>query len=130
MGPNGEIIMYPVSNGYLAQWNSSNLWNWNILVGGGVPQADVSTTPFSITTFGFTGPVTTTYTNTVNGGSTGTTNGNLNRYDWNVSLPSTLPRSFTELAAYSGNMILCMNGTTSGLGNRLLIDYLYGWSTS
>ena len=35
MGPNGETIKYVASNGYLAQWNSSGILNWNILVGGG-----------------------------------------------------------------------------------------------
>ncbi len=113
MGPNGETVMYPTSNGYLAQWNSSGLWNWNIQVGGGVPAA--ATTNFNITTPASPfGPASTTrYTNTVNGGAPQT-------YDWNVSLPSNLPSSFTEIAAFYGNLILCESGTLSGIGIGVL----------
>jgi outer membrane protein assembly factor BamB len=111
MGPNGETVMYTVSNGYLAEWNSSGLWNWNIQVGGGVPAA--ATTNFQVTSVGFTGPTTTSYTNTVNGGAP-------QCYDWNVSLPTTLPSSFQQVAAFYGNMILCESGTLSGVSIGLL----------
>ena len=112
MGPNGEAVMYPISNGYLAEWNSSGLWNWNILVGGGVPAA--ATTNFNIITPASPfGPASTTsYFNTVNGGAA-------QCYDWNVSLPS-LPSSFSQVAAFYGNMILCESGPLSGVSIGLL----------
>ena len=72
MGPNGETIKYVVSNGLLSEWNSSALWNWNILVGGGVPQA--ATTNFNVTTpaSAFGPASTTSYFNTVNGNASQT----------------------------------------------------------
>ena len=113
MGPNGETIMYTVSNGYLAEWNSSGLWNWNIEVGGGVPAA-ASTNFQVITPAGPFGPASTaSYFNTVNGGAA-------QCYDWNVSLPTTLPSSFSQVAAFYGNMILCESGPLSGVSIGLL----------
>ena len=103
MGPNGETLEYVFSNGYLTEWNSSDLWNWNIIVGGGSPYP--ATTNFAVTSINlFTGlPVTAHYTDTVNGGAP-------QMYDWNVSLPTGLPSSFTPIAAMYGNMILCESG--------------------
>jgi hypothetical protein len=94
MGPNGETIKYVISNGYLSEWNSSGLWNWNILVGGGVPQA--ATINFQVGS--------TSYFNTVNGNASQT-------YDWSVPMPTGIPSSFTQIAAFYGNMILCQSGT-------------------
>jgi len=113
MGPNGETIMYPISNGYLAEWNSSGLWNWNIEVGGGVPAA--ATTNFDVVTpAGPFGPASTTsYFNTVNGGAP-------QCYDWNVSLPTSIPSSFSQVAAFYGNMMLCESGPLSGISIGLL----------
>jgi len=106
MGPNGEIVGYVVANGQLSEWNSSGLWNWNIEVGGGSPSPNTSTFNVSspgIPAFGIP-PSTTTYHNTVNGGAPQT-------YDWTVSLPTNIPSSFTQIAAFYGNMILCESGT-------------------
>ena len=66
MGPNGEIIEYVIANGQVAQWNSSNIWNWNVEVGGGAPSAAPSSS-FSVAS-PFGGPPT-VYTNTVNVGA-------------------------------------------------------------
>jgi hypothetical protein len=113
MGPNGETISYPILNGYVAEWNSSGLWNWNIPVGGGSPSPNTGS--FSVTSMGFTGPVTTSYTNTVNGGA-------LQCYDWNVSITSStpLPSSYSEIAAYWGNLILCESGAMPGISTGML----------
>jgi hypothetical protein len=123
MGPNGETIKYVASNGYLAQWNSSDIWNWNILVGGGVPAA--ATSNFNVTTPAspFAPASTTSYFNTVNGGATNSTprySGDTGTYDWNISLPTIVPSSFTQVAAFYGNMLVGLIGTTSGLGIGLL----------
>jgi drug/metabolite transporter superfamily protein YnfA len=119
MGPMGEHIKYVVSNDYLAEWNSSGIWNWNIIVGGGAPNPAVSNFNLTTTSYDFaTGTFVTrtvAYYNTVNGNTP-------QCYDWNVSLPSTVPSSFTQVAAFYGNMLLCMNGSLSGLG----IDVLSG----
>jgi hypothetical protein len=124
MGPNGETINYVTSNGYLSEWNSSGLWNWNILVGGGVPQA--ATTNFNVTTPASPfGPASTTsYFNTVNGNASQT-------YDWSVPLPTNLPSSYTQIATFYGNMILCQSGTlpnteTSALNSAISnAPYIY-----
>ncbi len=107
MGPNGEHLRYIVTGRNLLEWNSSNLWSWNIIVGGGTPLPDTSN--FNVTAFNpFVPPsgafVTTSYYNTVNGDGS-------NRYDWNVSLPSSVPSSFTQIAAFYGNLMLCLNGS-------------------
>ena len=111
MGPNGETLDYIIANGQLAEWNSSNLWNWNIVVGGGSPAPATST--FSVTTSnepfapGFT---TTTYTNTVNGGVGSMYDSIGPNGAQNATLPTGLPASFTQIAAFYGNMILCESG--------------------
>jgi hypothetical protein len=110
MGPNGEILMYVVYNAgtpsspdwQLAQWNSSNIWSWNVVVGAGSPNPDTST--FTVGT--------TTYHNTVNLGA-----GSM--YDYigpngaqniTISPQSDVPSSFSQIAEYYGNMILCESG--------------------
>ncbi len=113
MGPNGETIKYVVQNGQLLEWNSSNLWNWNILVGGGSPYPNTGT--FNVTSFN---GATTTYTNTVNGGAA-------QMYDWNVSLPSNIPSTFTQIAAFYGNMILCESGPLPNTETSLLTPNVY-----
>ena len=69
MGPNGEVINYIVQGTRLLEWNSSNLWNWNVETGGGAPTPNTGT--FNVTSINLaTGkPVTATYHNTVNGRS-------------------------------------------------------------
>jgi len=131
MGPNGETLEYTFSNGYLAEWNSSNLWNYDYTVGGGGPAPNVSN--FGITAFNpFTGQLaTTTYTNTINGGLTKNTAPNANRlgmYDWNISLPSAaLPLvnspAFTQIAAMYGNMIIGEVGTLPNVDQTILLAY-------
>ena len=110
MGPNGETIQYVITNvgtaaspnWQLAQWNSSNIWNWNIIVGAGSPSPNTS--DFAV------GP--STYTNTVNLGAS-------SMYDYigpngaqNITISSSksIPSSFSEIAAFYGNMILCESG--------------------
>jgi len=91
MGPSGEHIRYIPTQGidgnwYLAQWNSSNLWNWNV-GGSGEPALNVNADLGAVDA---SAP---------------------SMYDWNISLPTTMPSSFQELEAFCGNMILCENGT-------------------
>jgi hypothetical protein len=109
MGPYGEHLRYFVANDgtpshpqwYLAQWNSSNLWNWGI-TGALIPAPDVSPVLHSVDA------------------STS------NRYDWNISISfaNTMPGAdspiapFTEVAAFYGNMILCYNGTLPTLSTN------------
>jgi hypothetical protein len=114
LGPNGETITYVVSNGYLSEWNSSGLWNWNILVGGGAPAA--AATNFYVYTPaipGFAPASNVTYTNTVNGNAS-------QCYDWSVPLPSTIPSSFTQIAAFYGNLILCESGALPNTETSIL----------
>jgi len=47
-------------------------------------------------------------------------------YDWNVTLPTAVPSSFTEVAAFYNNLILCYSGTIPVLGT----SGLYGIVTS
>jgi hypothetical protein len=119
MGPNGETLEYVFANGQLAEWNSSHIWNWNIIVGGGSPYPNnyvVSTSvPNSFTLANAPPPFgpggTTTYHDTVNLGT-----GSM--YDYigasgaqNATLPAGLPSSFSAIATFYGNMILCESGT-------------------
>ena len=95
MGPNGEHIRYiPTQaingNWYLAQWNSSNIWNWEI---GGTADPMININPV-LGAVDASAP---------------------SMYDWNISLPLTTPTSFQELAAFCGNMILCESGATPEL---------------
>ncbi len=118
IGPNGETVEYVIANGQVAEWNSSNLWSWNVNTPGGSPAPTTST--FNITAFNpFIPPagafVTTSYYDTVNAGT-----GSM--YDYigtngaqNATLPKTLPSSFTQIAAFYGNMILCESGTLPNL---------------
>jgi hypothetical protein len=102
----------------VAEWNSSNLWNWNVPVGGGSPAP--ATANFAVTAFNPYIPpagamVTTNYYNTVNGGAP-------QCYDWNVSITSStpLPSSYSEIAAYWGNLILCESGALPGISTGML----------
>ncbi len=108
MGPNGEIIEYVIANGQVAQWNSSNIWNWNVEVGGGAPSVALSSS-FSVAS-PYGGPPT-VYTNAVNLGA-----GRM--YDYigasgaqNATLPTNLPASYSIIAAFYGNMLLCESGS-------------------
>ena len=93
MGPNGEYLTYVLSNDgtptnpqyYLSQWNSSNLWSGQYSGG--------STSPSLVP------PI--------------TDGSNPSMYDWNVSVPSlnSLPAAPSILQAFSGNMLLCMEGS-------------------
>ena len=88
MGPNGEYMMYVISNAgtptnpnyYLGEWNSSN-----VFFAGGAP-------PITGQTVDARAPAS---------------------YNWNISMPSfnTMTSAPTVLAAYYGNMLICMNGT-------------------
>jgi hypothetical protein len=93
LGPSGEQLIYVLANDgtptnpqyYLGQWNSSN-----VMFPGGSP-----------------------ISGTVDASAS-------SAYDWNVSIPAlnSLATSVvsppTILAAYYGNMMLCMNGTYPG----------------
>ena len=102
-GPSGEQLQYVLANDgtpakpqyYLGEWNMSDVF----FIPGG-----------------FLGP-----------GITGTVYANLaTDYDWNISVPwaNTMPTpppsmfgpgsAFTIIAAFYGNMLLCMNGTYPG----------------
>ena len=123
MGPNGETLEYAISNGYLAEWNSSNMWNFEYTHGGGGPAPNVSN--FAVTAFG----VTTQYTDTINGGATSNTALNANplgMFDWNISLPSNAAAQFTPsttvIAAMYGNMIIGENGPTPNVELSGLLD--------
>jgi hypothetical protein len=115
MGPNGETLEYVIANGQLAEWNSSNLWNWNVEVGGGSPTP--ATSNFAVTSINplTLAPTTTTYHDTVNAGRGA-------MYDYigasgsqNATLPTDLPSSFTQIAAMYGNLILCESGPLPNL---------------
>jgi hypothetical protein len=114
MGPNGETIEYVIANGQLAEWNSSNLWNWNIEVGGGSPAP--ATSNFAVTAFNPYIPpagalVTTQYHDTVNAG-TGSMYSSIGASGaQNATLPTNLPASYSIIAAFYGNMLLCESGS-------------------
>ena len=113
MGPNGEIVDYVIANGQLAEWNSSNLWNWNVEVGGGSPSA--ASTTFSIYSPGIPAygipPSTTVYHDTVNGGAGSMYTPIGPNGAQNATLPTTLPSTYSQIAEYYGNMILCESGS-------------------
>ena len=125
MGPNGEILGYVITNigtttspnWQLAEWNSSNIWNWNVEVGGGSPAPILSS--FSVPN-PYGGPAT-NYTNTVNlaAGSMydylGPLSANGFHTTQNITITPasdlpTAPGAFSQIAAYYGNMILCEAG--------------------
>jgi hypothetical protein len=113
MGPNGEIVDYVIANGQLAEWNSSNLWNWYITTGGGSPSP--ATSNFAVTAFNPYIPpsgafVTAQYTDTVNGGTGSMYSPIGSNGAQNATLPSDLPSTYTQIAAFYGNMILCESG--------------------
>ena len=99
MGPNGETLSYVLSNGgtpaspswYLAEWNSSRLWDNEY--------SGPSTTPSNAP------PI--------------TDGSDPSLFDWNVSIPSlnTLTTAPAIYEAYYGDMLLCMNGTYPGFAN-------------
>jgi outer membrane protein assembly factor BamB len=163
MGPQGEQLRYVFANAgtaanpqwYLAQWNSSKLWMYDInpYTGGGslspsiinaTNGALITTLPLPIT--GTTGTLPSGGSIFVPYGSTLTANANIGiaqgqatssanpttTYDWNVSLPwlNTMPlqptyssttglispatpgtNPVTVVAAFTGNMMLCRNGS-------------------
>jgi len=99
MGPNGETLSYVLANDgtpvspswYLAEWNSSRLWDNEY--------SGPSTTPSNAP------PI--------------TDGSNPSLFDWNVSIPSlnTLTTAPTIFEAYYGDMLLCMNGTYPGFAS-------------
>jgi hypothetical protein len=158
LGPNGEQLRYVFANAgtpssprwYLAQWNSSKLWQYDInpyTFGGstspsvinGSNLALVGAIPIPIT--GATGTLPTGTAISVPYGSSLTVNANIpinsttdrtTTYDWNVSVPwlNTMPiqatfnsatgqlnpivpgtNPVTVLAAFTGSMMLCRNGS-------------------
>ncbi len=139
LGPNGEILGFVITNigapsspnWQLAEWNSSNIWNWNVEVGGGSPSPDLTTFTlevFSFTTFTYV-PV--TYTNMVNLGAGRMYDylGSLNSAGFHTSQNITItpasdipsaPGAFSQIAAYYGSMILCESGTLPNIQTSLL----------
>jgi hypothetical protein len=113
MGPNGEVLSYVLSNlgtlaspnWYLAQWNSSRLWQ--------TEYSGASTTPSN------SPPIT---DGSWTGGTVMTMFGPTyypSLYDWNVSIPSlnTMTATPTILEAYYNNMLLCMSGNYPGIAS-------------
>jgi len=89
MGPQGEHIRYIPTQGadgtwYLAQWNSSRIWDYGK---SALPAPNINEALGAVDA------------------------SDPSMYDWNISLPSTTPNNFQEIAAFCGNMILCENGT-------------------
>ena len=138
MGPSGEQLRYvlintgnsTVPNWVLAQWNSSKLWVYEPRTPGGMalgPALYNSTGPYTdIYTSTATNVAWTNVNGLVNGGGTFIVQGNVfnsssldNRYDWNVSMPFINTMSGTNpvtvLAALSGDMLLCRNGSYPSL---------------
>ena len=163
MGPQGEQLKYVFANDgtasnpnwYLAQWNMSKLWSYDInpYTGAGSQSpsiinasngAVITTLPIPIT--GTTGTLPSGALVFVPYGSTLTVNANIGiaqgeaassanpttTYDWNVSVPwlNTMPlqptlnsvtgvistppagtNPATVVAAFTGNMMLCRNGS-------------------
>ena len=113
LGPNGEHLRYAITNEgtasnpdyYLAQWNSTNLWNWNVGVGGGTPYPNY----VPVYVYTYIGGVRTF----VPGPNNGTVNGAASSmYNWNISMSDLNSyNSITELYAFYNNMIICLNGT-------------------
>ncbi len=101
LGAQGEILKYVLYNAgtannpqyYLAQWNSSKLWEGQY--------SGASTTPSIIP------PI--------------TDGSNVKLYDWNVSLSSlnTATKTPTILQAYD-DMLICLDGTFPAAGNNIL----------
>jgi outer membrane protein assembly factor BamB len=107
LGPEGEHLIYVLANDgtpsnpqwYLAQWNSSRLWGPNY--------SGPSTSPPVVP------PI---LDGSWTGGYMSSAFGPVyepSLFDWNVSIPSldTDTAPTTILAAYYGDMLLCMNGT-------------------
>jgi outer membrane protein assembly factor BamB len=136
---------------YLSEWNSSSLWerlanpwtgaaansptiyNDSYVNGTTLSANDAAQAAVSEPTIGTpagtnnNAPATSNYViyaNVVNSTSF------LYSYDWNVSIPwrNTMPQTPTVLAAFYGNMMLCMNGTYpaySYQANYLSTPYTY-----
>jgi hypothetical protein len=168
MGPNGEQLRYVFANAgtasnpqwYLAQWNSSKLWQYDInpyTYSGSTSPSIVNASngllitavPIALTGTSGTLPNGTSYlapygsSLIVNGNiplpastggvyQTGAGNASLATYDWNISVPwlNTMPlqqtynaatgvyssplpgtNPVTVYAAFTGNMMLCGNGS-------------------
>ncbi len=166
LGPNGEELKYVIYNAgtnavpqyYLAQWNMSKLWQYDVnpYTGGGSTSPDpinmtngVLLPNLPIPLLGENGVLPSGLNTYVPKGSTITVNANIpinsttvggtlsghgtTTYDWNISLPivNTMPPPYASvsavtgqivqpppganpvaiLAAKSGDMILCRNGT-------------------
>jgi hypothetical protein len=137
MGPNGEILGYVITNigtrgspnWQLAEWNSSNIWNWNVEVGGGSPSVALSTFTLEVFSFATFTYVPVTYTNEVNLGAgrmydyLGPLNSNGFHTAQNITITpaSDIPTApFSQIAAYYGNMILCESGTLPNIQTSLL----------
>ncbi len=99
LGPQGEVVRYVMTNQgtstqpnyYLAQWNSSK--------------------PF------YTSAGWQANTPSVTGAKDA---GTANNYDWNVSIPwrNSITKSFTVVDVWCNDMMLCLEGTLTGMGNR------------
>jgi len=85
LGPDGTIYLfqYNSANRWMAQWNSSKLWNWG-------------TTP----------SIPDVVDASINSGSN-------NRYDWNVSMPSRLPSNARIVYTILDDIVLFTNVTSA-----------------
>jgi hypothetical protein len=141
-GPNGEQLRYVIANAgtaanpqwYLAQWNMSKLWQYDVnpYTGGGSLSPSIinasngvliGTVPIPIT--GVTGTLPTglgtavpygsaltvnaniPINSTTIGGGSGTAGNGITTYDWNVSLPwlNTMPAPYAAISAVTGQLV-------------------------
>jgi hypothetical protein len=140
LGPNGEELRYVITNvgtatnpqWYLAQWNMSKLWQYDInpYTGGGSTSPDpinasngVLVPNLPIPLLGENGFLPTGLTTFIPKGSTITVNANIpinsttiggtlsghgtTIYDWNVSLPwlNTMPPPYASVSAVTGQLV-------------------------
>jgi outer membrane protein assembly factor BamB len=125
-GPSGEHLRYVISNAgttenpdyYLAEWNSSKLWNGQGFAPGGtgyspVPDTTTTTTWHWVNTTTWVDGIATVTSQNVTTTTTAVDGSTSNRYDWNVSISelNTLPAAPAILAGFYDNMLLCMSGT-------------------
>ncbi len=111
MGPNGEHLRYVVTNygnatnpnWYLAEWNSSKLWDYS----GYTPALHNATNGATWSMIGST----TNGNFIVNGNDVNPASPTYS-YDWNISLADyNAPTAPTVLAAFYNNMLLLENGS-------------------
>ena len=120
-GPSGEMLKYVLANAgttanpdwRLGEWNSSKLW---------FPNATISPTITNMTgtTVAIGSPIGDALSGTlIVDASISNQSLSTCRYDWNISLPvaNTMPSSPTIVAAWQGNMLLCMNGSYPAIGS-------------